>query len=72
MSSDKLAARKGRLRQRYDNEHRLVAGSVPLSLSLSLLRIASLLSIVPSLVVAVQVRPVQGEEGRRGQPLQQR
>ncbi|XP_062217384.1 nudix hydrolase 12, mitochondrial-like isoform X1 [Phragmites australis] len=29
MSSDKVAARKGRLRQRYDNEYRLVAGCVP-------------------------------------------
>ncbi|TVU29919.1 hypothetical protein EJB05_21512 [Eragrostis curvula] len=29
MSSDKMAARKGRLRQRYDNDHRLVAGCVP-------------------------------------------
>ncbi|XP_062223223.1 nudix hydrolase 12, mitochondrial-like isoform X2 [Phragmites australis] len=28
-SSDKVAARKGRLRQRYDNEYRLVAGCVP-------------------------------------------
>lgn len=31
MSSDAVAAaRKGRLKQRYDNEFRLVAGSVPL------------------------------------------
>jgi hypothetical protein len=30
MSSDAVAAaRKGRLKQRYDNEFRLVAGSVP-------------------------------------------
>jgi hypothetical protein len=29
MSSDAVAARKGRLKQRYDNEFRLVAGSAP-------------------------------------------
>ncbi|CAD6343821.1 unnamed protein product [Miscanthus lutarioriparius] len=29
MSSDAVAARKGRLKQRYDNEFRLVAGCVP-------------------------------------------
>ncbi|VAH32020.1 unnamed protein product [Triticum turgidum subsp. durum] len=29
MASEKLVARKGRLRQRYDNEYRLVAGCVP-------------------------------------------
>lgn len=29
MASEKLVARKGRLRQRYDNGHRLVAGCVP-------------------------------------------
>jgi hypothetical protein len=28
MAPEKLVARKGRLRQRYDNEYRLVAGSV--------------------------------------------
>jgi hypothetical protein len=39
MSSDKLAARKGRLRQRYDDDdHRLVAGSAPLSFSASRVR----------------------------------
>jgi hypothetical protein len=29
MAPEKLVARKGRLRQRYDNEYRLVAGCVP-------------------------------------------
>lgn len=29
MASEKLIARKGRLRQRYENEYRLVAGCVP-------------------------------------------